>query len=167
MSIAHRVVARHQPKFAMTQAMTLRVAARYASRPKLVVHKKPSKVVDVNLVAAGEDVGYVFLKASRPTKDALKSDCASLVDELQVEHFPRKPALLWRVADAHLEPEWRNKGWGMKMYEKALKAARPLVLVTGDCMGWGTTAEAQRVWDALARKYPTKGSGSFRALVVR
>lgn len=143
-----------------------RVAARYASsRPKLVVHKQP-KVVDVNLVS-DEDLGYVFLKAYRPTKDRIKSDCDALVDELQAEHFPRKPALVWRVSDAHLEPEWRNKGWGLKMYEKALKAARPLILVSGDCMGWGTTPDAQRVWDALARKYPSKGSGSFRALAVK
>jgi len=111
-----------------------KIVARYAaSRPKLFLYKSADQIA-VNL-GTDTEVGYLLLGPV----SSVKSKCESLVEEIQREVFGSKPVPLWHVTDVQLDPEFRGKGWGLKMYEKALRAARPAIIVSGDCIGYGTT----------------------------
>ena len=146
--------------------LTQRVADRYlaAARPKMEVHSSPTEIA-INLGVVGEgEVGYLLL---RPVEESHRSDCDKQVATLQAKVFGGETVPVWRVVDVLLEPAYQHKGWGMKMYEAAIKKVRPGIVVTGNCTHMGTSREAMRVWKALARKYPVKGSGKNLALAVK
>ena len=80
--------------------------------------------------------------------------------------FGKKQVPVYYVSGADLQPEYQGKGWGLKMYEKALRAAKPAIVVTGGCVGMGTTADAMRVWKSLTRTYPSMGKGSIDSVLA-
>jgi hypothetical protein len=141
-----------------------------ASRPKLTVHKSREEIA-VNLGVVGEgEVGYLLLGAA---DSYWVSECDKPIRDLQVKVFgadeddPDGAVRVWRVVDAHLNAEYRRKGWGLKMYEAAFKKVRPGIVITGDCTGMGTTKDALRVWRSLTKKYTSSGKGTHQALAVK
>ena len=124
-----------------------------AARLKMKVWKE-SGGVTLSLQTADEEVGYLFL--AELGNHSLRN-CEENVDALRAKVFGDKSVKLLRVQDVRVDDEYLRQGWGIKMYERALKAARPAILITGGCTGMGTTMAAWRVWKSLSRKYETMG----------
>ena len=126
---------------------------RAAAKPKFEVEHSSGQVW-VGLATKDEDVGYIIL--GKLGGHGLKAECQANVDALKAE-VGDKPVL--RVVDVQIEDEWLGKGWGTKLYARALREASPALVVTGGCTGMGTTSSAFRVWKSLAKRYPSQGSG--------
>jgi GNAT superfamily N-acetyltransferase len=138
------------------------VHRRFSASVRFKVFKSTGEVA-VNVVAKNQEVGFLLLW---PIGSHSLGRCQEAVDALLAEIFGGQAVPIWRVGDAQLDPEYRNQGLGLKMYERALKAIGPAILVQGGCTGMGTTPEAQRVWQSLAQRYPTRGSSQTLALAV-
>lgn len=146
---------------------------RAAARPKMEVFKSGDEVA-VNIGVQGEgEVGFLILKKiafdvlvelhhNRPDLRG----CETNVQALHEKVFGEKQVPVYYVVDVELQPEYRGKGLGLKMYEAALKKARPAILITGGCKGMGTSEDAMRVWKKLMGKYPSMGKGKADSVLA-
>lgn len=88
-------------------------------------------------------------------------DCAAEVAELTSRGYD--PDSLWVVTQAYLEPFAHGEGIGRRMYEAAFDEiqrhfADDAFVGPYFCrIGSGTSFQAKRVWDSLARRYPSAG----------
>ena len=141
-----------------------RVVRKWASRARvrLEVERSGSQVW-VGLSTKTQDVGYIILDKLGGYR--LKPRCEASVGRL-VELFPAPPTV-YRVVDVQVEPEFLGQGYGIQLYERALREAAPTIVVSGGCTGMGTAPSAFRVWQSLAKRYPTAGStpGDFAIAV--
>lgn len=142
--------------------LALKVAAKAEkSDVKMKVTKGGDKIT-VTPQVDGKDVGFLILKQVPPPDDLGPVDlsrCEKNLSALQEKVFGDNPAPVWYVVDVELNEEYRGKGLGLKMYELALKKAKPMVLITDRCKGMSTSEDAMRVWEKLKKKYPSLGSG--------
>lgn len=139
-----------------------KVAARYASSRLRFEVEHTRGQIWVGLSSKTEDVGFIILGPLGGYR--LRDDCRANVEALQAETDIDE---VYRVVDVEIEPDWQGKGWGKKLYERALKEAAPAIVVTGGCTGMGSTADALRVWQSLAKRYPTRGSGDALVIAVK
>lgn len=135
-----------------------RVAARFAAkRPRLKVQKSQaglSAEISVTGVVDGEEM-YLMLRDM--TGHQLRH-CESSVEALRERVFKSRNVPIWRVVDVQVPEQAQGKGYGKMLYERALKAAKPAIIVTGGCTGMGTSSAAFRVWKSLSRTYKSEGS---------
>jgi GNAT superfamily N-acetyltransferase len=87
--------------------------------------------------------------------------CGHDVERLRERGF--NPRAIYAIHQSHLEPSHRGHGLGKEMYKRAFEAmvkrSGGTVLVgPEECfIGSGTSKDALRVWDSLAREYPSSG----------
>lgn len=67
------------------------------------------------------------------------------------------------ISDSHLGENYRGKGLGVALYEKVINAwaerhGKPFLFTKDACYTMGvTSSDADRVWDSLAKRYPSHG----------
>jgi len=130
------------------------VALRYAAKVKFLTSKS-SRQITVEAETGDEAVGYIIL--AEMGNHRLNSECQVNFDALRAKVFGKQEPKVYRVMDVEVDPEWQRKGWGTKLYERALKLAKPALIVTGGCTGMGTTAGAWKIWQGLAKQHPSMG----------
>ena len=121
--------------------------------PKFEVHKSGTEIA-VNVVVDDEEL---YLILGNMSHHSLRH-CEASVDALRERVFKGREVKIWRVVDVQVPEHLRGEGYGKKLYEKAFKAAKPAIIVTGGCTGMSTTAAAFRVWKSMSRKYEYEGS---------
>lgn len=138
---------------------------RTIGKPGFVVqpHNGGIRLVIQDLYAErhGKSVGWIIMKKARFDIDPDEPCRASI---LKLQKRVGKLAL-WRVLQSDLHSEWRNKGWGKKLYLQAFKETAPSIVVADSCIGGTTSPEAANVWHSLARSYPSEGT-SVRSYAI-
>jgi GNAT superfamily N-acetyltransferase len=111
------------------------------------------------------DGGILLLKTSA---DDLDGSCRDNVFALHEEVFKRGKPTVWAVGHVFLKnPKLQGKGLGKELYTRALKEVSPAIVVSDKCDGGKTSLMAERVWNSLKSKYPSKGSWSNTVLAVK
>lgn len=140
------------------QPSVSRVAALFIAKgPRLKVHKSQaglSAEIAVNGVVDGEEM-YLLLRDM--TGHRLRF-CEDSVEALRERVFKGKDVPIWRVVDVLVPDHLHHQGYGKKLYERAFKAAKPAIIVTGGCTGMGTSPAAFGVWKSLSRSFASEGS---------
>jgi len=147
----------------MTDPLALRVARRYElkdihfvvrpdGRPRvwrLYIHDSTVPIVE----GSGE-LGWVQI---HPAKDSeLEDDCLASVDELREMVGDLE---IYRVLQSELTAKAQGQGLGKVLYRRLFEHVAPAIIVADGCKKSGTTsAEAARVWNSLARDFPSAGS---------
>ena len=92
--------------------------------------------------------------------------CREMAIEME-RRFPQVNRFgTWRVAKSGLDDEYIGRGYGRLMYEllaSELFARRgPFLFEPDMCAAGGTSLQARRVWESLAREFPSIGFESRR-----
>ena len=125
----------------------------------------------------GTATAYPITRYALDPLDGLTTKCANNVREL-AELFPETCSKKWQEAEgptnthirilehnrtAAIDPSYRGKGIGKALYLSVaaewFDLVGPFIYIPYECAGFGggTSAEALRVWDSLARLFPSSG----------
>jgi len=126
------------------------------SAPKFRASWVQGTQLRVRMRIEGEAVGHIVID----TRHRLQ-DCEADVEALKKTGHEAK--VFYTVQNTAINAEHRNKGYGKALYEFAFralskKAKEPFYVGAYAChMGSGTSPDAKRVWQSLAKKYPSSG----------
>ena len=136
----------------------VRVARLLTGRVKKLVTKSPSEI-SVELETEDESVGYIIVSPEVSGRFLLNDKCERNVEKLVKSEFGGKKPKVYYVMQVLVEKEFQGQGYGTMLYEQALKAMKPAILISGGCTGMGTTAGAFRVWKSLKKRHKVLGKG--------
>jgi hypothetical protein len=95
------------------------------------------------------------------TSDRWADHCTADITKMR-EKYPQVGTNLLMVYGAEILEEHRGKHIGRSMYEAMMaemfKQRGPFLFLPMRCGGSGTSADAMRVWQSLAKDYPTNGN---------
>jgi len=123
----------------------------------------------------GTATAYPITRYALDPLDGLTTKCANNVREL-AELFPETCSKKWQEAEgptnthirilehwrtAELDPSYRSKGIGKALYlavaAEWFDLVGPFIYIPHECAHGTTSADARRVWDSLARIFPSSG----------
>lgn len=135
-------------------------------KPELVDGQFTSDTMMVWVQDRGVRVGGIHLSKEDHTSDLTFVGCEEDIRKL-VAQYGDGP--VWTVPKSTLWPEYRGKGTGVAVYQRAIerlraKGPKPVYLEAHHCLRsgsgvFGTTSEdALRVWKKLTTRFPSSGT---------
>jgi len=118
--------------------------------------RESDTVADLKVYEGQRLVGRIQAMRTAPG-----ADCRDMAIEME-RLFPQVNRYgTWRVAKSQLVDEYLGRGYGRRMYEmlasELFERRGPFLFEPDMCVAGGTSLAARRVWESLAREFPSIG----------